>query len=124
MSIQNFDLTLRLHWGHDATREISVPVDVRKGSYSGRYELYIDDVHVGWVVRYDGQTASRAYTEWHGYLTKTQMGLNEDYQGHHATISSTRRDAMDELLFRLSQGARTNVLAARAQVAYADAGGA
>lgn len=117
MSIQNFDLTLRLHWGHDSTREIQVPVDVRKGSYSGRYELYIDDVHVGWVVRYDGQTATRSYTAWDGFLTAEQNG---GYQEEVAKGADTRQDAIETLVYRLGRNARTNVLAARAEIAYAD----
>lgn len=113
MSTQDFDLTLRLRWGYNSAREITVPVEIRKGSYSGRYELYIDGTHIGWVLKHhDGL--------WHGYLSKEQLGLREDYKGHQAALSKTRRDAMEELVFRLSLNARTNVLAARSKAAYAD----
>jgi hypothetical protein len=116
--IVNHDLTLRLRWGHDASRQITVPVEYRKGSYSGRYELYIDDVHIGWVVRYDGQTAKRAYTDWDGFLVAEQNG---GYQEQVVRGEATRHDAVDWLIYKLGVHARTNVLASRAEAAYADA---
>jgi hypothetical protein len=99
-------LTLRLRWGHDAARDITVPVEVRKGSYSQRYELYIDGVHVGWVVKF--------HKIWEGYVVAEQNG---GYQRQ--VLGSTRRDAIDELVYRLTDCARTNVLATRAEEAYA-----
>lgn len=114
--IVDHKLRLRLRWGHNASRDITVPVEYRKGSYSGRYELYIDGVHIGWVVRYDGQSARRAYTEWDGFLCAEQNdGVQREVK------AATRRDSVDEVLYRLTDHARTNVLAARAEAAYADA---
>lgn len=118
MSIQNFDLTLRLRWGYDAARQITIPVEIRKGSYSGRYELYIDGTHIGWVVRYDGETARRSYTAWNSYLSAEQNG---GYQRQTSFNETTRFEAIYDLIGRLADHARTNVLASRAAVAYADA---
>jgi hypothetical protein len=106
--IVNHDLTLRLRWGHDASREITVPVEYRKGSYSGRYELYIDNTHVGWVVKHDGQ--------WHGYVTAEQSETGDVRQ---VALDSTRFEAVDTVIFKLGQNARVNVLAQRAEEAYA-----
>jgi hypothetical protein len=30
--------------------------DLRKGSYAGRWEVYADDVHIGWAIRNDAGT--------------------------------------------------------------------
>lgn len=116
MSTQNFPLTLRLHWGHDASREIIVPVEVRKGSYSGRYELYIDGVHVGWVVRYDGETARRSYKVWDAFLAAEQGG---GVQRQVSFGQTTCREAIYDVVGGLGDHARTNVLASRAEEAYA-----
>lgn len=62
--IVNHDLTLRLRWSRDGSREISVPVEYRRGAYSGRYELFVDGVHIGWVVKHNKL--------WHGYLAAEQ----------------------------------------------------
>lgn len=115
MSIQTFTTTLRLRFGADGSREIKVPVDVRRGSYSGRYELFVDDVHVGWVVRYDGQTARRSFTEWDAFLTAAQ----NDGRSEQVAKEDTRYAAIETLVRKLANGARVNVLAARAEVAYA-----
>lgn len=106
--ISTHALTLRLHWGHDASREIEVPVEVRKGSYSGRYELYVDSIHVGWVVKFG--------SKWESYITAEQDG----YRNHVAGIARTRTEAIDWLVYELGKSARTNVLAARAKIAYGE----
>lgn len=106
--IRDFEATLRLRWGLNAERKITVPVDIRKGSYSQRYELYIDDVHVGWVVKLDGK--------WESHVTadQSETGWNQI-----TGIAMTRTEAIGWLVYKLAQNARSNVLAQRAEEAYA-----
>jgi hypothetical protein len=106
--IENFETTLRLRWGYNAARTIEVPVEYRKGSYSQRYELYIDGVHIGWVVK-SGKF-------WEAYIVGEQF---DGYQRHVAS-ETTRRDAVDWLVHKLADYARTNVLSGRAEAAYAE----
>lgn len=103
-------LTLRLRWGQDATREITVPVEIRKGSYSQRYELYVDGAHIGWVVKHRGL--------WEAHGTAEQFG---GMQAGYLAREETRSYAIDWLVYKLGDHARSNVLAARAREAYADA---
>lgn len=111
MATIDHEVTLRLRFGVDAERRITVPVEYRKGSYAGRYELYVDGVHIGWVVKHKGH--------WDAYLSASQ---GDGYQRQiPAAVESTRFDTVNWLLFRLADHARTNVLATRAQQAYADA---
>lgn len=105
---QDVKITLRLRWGHDADRQITVPIEIRKGSYSQRYELFIDNTHVGWVVKYNGF--------WEAHGAAEQFG--GDQRGYLAR-ETTRRDAIDWVAYRLADYARNNVLAQRAEEAYA-----
>ena len=107
-TIVNHALTLRLQWGENPTRELVLPIEYRKGSYAGRYELYLDDVHIGWVVRSD--------REWHAFVSSTQIG---GYDNITAGIGRTRFEAVEEVVARLREYARTNVLASRSEAAYA-----
>jgi hypothetical protein len=109
MTIHDHEVNLRLRFGADAARTIVVPVDVRKGSYPQRYELYVDDVHVGWVVKIHGA--------WEGYLVAEQNYGTQQHVASH----KTRTDALDQLLWYLGKSARGNVLADRAEAAYAEA---
>jgi hypothetical protein len=104
---ETFELTLHLQWGHDGDRRIEVPVEYRKGSYAGRYELYIDGTHIGWVVKHAGA--------WHAYISSEQNGGYQRQCG----LARNRYHSVDEVVARLGDHARTNVLAERAQLAYA-----
>lgn len=108
MATVDFEITLRLRWGHDAAREVTVPLEYRTGGYSGRYELYVDNAHVGWVVKIHGK--------WEGYVCAEQNGGYQQLAG----IDETRRGAMLDVAWQLGRSSRTNVLAARAEAAYED----
>lgn len=107
--IETFSITIRLRWGRDSAREIEVPIEYRKGSYSGRYELYVDNTHVGWVVKHQGL--------WHSYISAEQHG---DYQRQCSFGDKTRSLAAEDVAYRLGEHARNNVLASRAEAAYAE----
>ena len=109
---ETFDITLRLNWGPNGDRDIEVPIEYRKGSYSGRYELYLDDTHVGWVVR--------SGSEWHAYISGSQRGLGELAESKLIALGRTRREAVAEIVYKLTHHARTNALATRAIAAYAE----
>lgn len=112
-----FETTLHLRWGPDSSREIEVPVEYRKGSYSGRYELHVDGTHVGWTHRND-YGSNRGL--WSAYAVTTQLGLNDDFSGQQVGLGRSRREATDELVYHLGRHARVNVLSERADRAYAD----
>jgi hypothetical protein len=114
---QTSTITLDLLWTEDGRRDIEVPYRFSRSMLHmpewPRYDVYIDDVHVGWVVRNsDG---------WDAFLTAAQDHdkRHEDFKGRRvAWGATTRRWAVEELILELRKGARCNVLASRAAVAY------
>lgn len=105
---QDFEATLRLFFGEDSARDIVIPVEIRKGSYEQRYELYVDDVHVGWSVKFEGM--------WDTFICADQNYGMQEHVGH----AKTRTASIDNFVYYLAKSARGNVLYPRAIVAYSD----
>jgi hypothetical protein len=120
---ETHEITLRLNWGPNSTREIEVPTEYRKnGTISGRYELYVDDVHVGWVCK--RSDVERRPGTWDAYIAHDQQGAYPkcaEGRGHCvASAAKTRSNAAWYLVCELAEHARTNALAERAEKAYGD----
>lgn len=82
--------------------DLTVDVVLRRGAYSGRYEVYRRDTnrHLGWVVKnsgggWDGYTGHQAYnTDLLAHVDSYLLG--------YAGSGSTREDALHELVWELA----------------------